>query len=192
MKQKNKHHHSKKIILLLAFIVLAGSLLGVYKITRSDTLIQGGDENTKTTSVAPTAQENFSDGTERDPGNSVSENKGSGSIKDSEGGISATATDKSTWIKSGTGEITVYSPAKNSIIANGQEISGESTLSTISFRIIDDVSGVIGEGQLIVKEGKFSGSLDFTTSANEGRIDIFAIKTDGQEYSNIEIPIRFK
>jgi hypothetical protein len=43
-----------------------------------------------------------------------------------------------------------------------------------------------------VVNGKFSGQITYTTNATAGRIDIFASRADGSEYSNIEIPVRFK
>lgn len=147
------------------------------------------DTDSETTSTAPTAQSDFTGGTEREPGNTLSENEGSGGIRDNEGNLSDVDTSSS--ISSESGEITLYTPKGNSKVASGEKVAGESKLSVVSYRIIDNVSGVISTGQLKVVNGKFSGTLEFTTTATEGRLDLFGTKPDGAEYSIIEVPVRF-
>lgn len=146
-------------------------------------------ETVKTTSQAPTAQSDFSDGGSRQP--VIQGNSSSSSVLDNNGEISP-STPKDNPIVSSSGEISVYSPSRNALIASGQEISGASTLSVISYRIIDDVQGVSSSGELKVVNGKFAGKVNFNTPASQGRIDLFGARTDGTEFSNVEIPVRFK
>lgn len=146
------------------------------------------DTSAQTTSSTPSAQTGFTEGSSRDIGNSIHEDEGEGGIIDSNGTPSTTTSHPRS---SETNEITIYLPLDDSSVSSGQEISGTSKLSTINYRIIDNKTGVIGSGALKVVDGKFSGKLSFITRATEGRIDIFASRPDGVEYSNIEIPVRF-
>lgn len=146
--------------------------------------------NVTTTSNTPTAQSNFTDGDDRQPGNTLQEGEGAAQIKDNSA-TEVTPTPSDQWTTSNTNEISVYSPATNATVKNNSTISGQSTLPVVSYRLIDAVSGVIGQGSLRVVNGKFSGTISFNTNASEGRIDIYATRDDGTEYSNIEIPVTF-
>lgn len=146
---------------------------------------KGGPE---TTSKEPSAQSNFTDGKKREI---VQPNKNEGIITDTNGDISSLPP-KSEWSSSASGVITVYSPAKDSLLSSGQALMGESTADRISFRIIDSISGVIAQGSIGVIKNKFSGTFSFETSANEGRLDIFTADEKGVESNVIEIPLRFK
>lgn len=145
----------------------------------------------KTTSTAPTAQEDFTDGDDREAGNSLHEDEGNGTVED-QNGASSGSSNSSSWVSSPGGEITSHSPVPNSVIKTGAIISGTSTLPRVNFRLIDNVSGVIAEGSISVVGGNFSGKLNYNTSASEGRIDLYGAKNDGTEYGNVEIPVRFK
>ncbi len=146
------------------------------------------DDNAETTSDAPTAQSDFSEGDDRVIPDST---RDEGTITDNQGQINETP-NQSSWSLSKTGEIIVYSPYKNSLLRSGDKLTGTSSLSSVSFRLIDDTSGVIAQGQLSVVNGKFSGTFNFSSSAQEGRLDVFATRSDGVEYGNIEVPVRFK
>lgn len=142
----------------------------------------------KTTSTAPTAQADFTDGNERP----ITRNeKQEGLVQDTSGNVPSIP-NQSHWSSSADGAITVYSPAKNSLITTGGSITGTSSMPNISFRLIDDVNGVIAQGSLSVVNGKFSGTFNFSTGGTNGRLDFFSAAADGTESSNIEIPVRFK
>ncbi len=188
--QSNQKKSQKKLLIIsllvgLIIIVLVGFF--AYQSSNDDT---GLDSDAKTTSSAETAQSSFSDGNER-PIQEANQDKGEAVITDNSGSI-AEVPDESTWVSSSTGQITLYSPSENQLIINGNEISGESSLSSVNFRIIDDISGVISTGQISVVNGKFSGNMQFSTSASSGRLDIYATRDDGSEFSNIEVPVLFK
>ena len=181
---------NKKVIASIVLILVLAAGTGVYAYMRNnDSDYVYGPDEARTTSEEPTAQPDFTDGTDREAGNSLNEFEGSGGITDSNG---ADSSDTSQPIVSDTGEITVYLPHKNSLIKPGQEVSGTSKLSKVSYRIIDDLTGMIGTGELKVVDGKFSGKLQFDTGAKEGRLDIFGTKEDATEFSSVEIPVRFK
>jgi hypothetical protein len=182
-----------KKTLLLTLLILVAIGAGVYYffvMRNSEQEPQIIDTETQTTSEAPSAQSDFTDGDEREPGNTISENEGSAIVEDTGGRDSQNA--NSNPITSSSGQITVNQPSKNSTIKTGQVLSGTSKLDSVSFRIIDSISGMISTGKLQVVNGKFSGTMKFDTNAGEGRIDVFGTKEDGREFSNINIPVRFE
>jgi hypothetical protein len=186
----------RDLLLFISLLVAAGLAYGAYNYTQNSPGRFGSGFDTqdeaKTTSTAPSAQEGFNQkGSTKEPGNTISENGGSASINDNQGEIDNTI-DKSNPTISSSGETTVYSPQQNTLISPGATITGSSKLSTVFYRIVDDFSGVISSGRLSVVGGEFSGTLEFDTSATEGRIDLFGAKTDGTEYSNVQIQIRYK
>lgn len=176
------------IIVGIIFTLERTRVINIIENTPSITAIK--DQDAKTTSTVPSAQENFSDGNERSESGAVNKDEGYGTVKDNLG-ISSESTDSSLWNSSKSGEITIHNPTKNKKLTTGTEISGTSILKMVSFRVIDNVSGVISQGEIQVVNGKFSGILTFTTTATEGRVDVYASKDDGQEYSNVEVPIKF-
>ena len=188
MAKRKKNNSNKQIILAVA--TTAALAVGGYflylKITRkSESKI--GD---KTTSTAPSAQGNFTNGSDR-PIATTPENKGNAVFADTQGQIAVTP-DKTLWSTSKTGEITVYLPSKDKLLINGDSLSGISTLTIVYYRVIDDVSGMISQGQLAVVNGKFSGAISFSTTATKGRIDVYGATDSGKELGNIEVPVRFK
>ena len=193
MNYKNKKSKSNKksyILVAIVFLVILIILFWYFVITKDNKNNTSNDEEAKTTSLAPTADENFSTGNDR-PEQGLNSDKGEAIISDNQGSID-NIPNESNWIKSATGEITLYSPSENQLIKNGDVISGESELSSVSFRIIDDLSGLISTGELAVVDNKFSGSISFSTTATVGRLDIFGTRSDGAEFSNIEAGVRFK
>lgn len=187
MPKYKKNNRNKKILLVVVVAVLlaVGGYFLYQKIYKKN--VDAGD---RTTSTAPSAQENFTEGGDR-PIATSPENKGNAAVADNQGQI-ATTPDKSLWSTSKTGEITVYTPSKNILLVNGDVIAGESTLNIVYYRIIDEVSGMIAQGQLGVVNGKFSGAISFSTTATNGRIDIYGANDSGKELGNVEVPVRFR
>ncbi|NCU40623.1 hypothetical protein EOL73_02600 [Candidatus Saccharibacteria bacterium] len=147
------------------------------------------DNDAKTTSTAPTAQDSFTDGDRRDIPNRTSDSEGY--VKDDAGNI-ASLPPRSQWSTSQDSNLIVYSPANGSVLNNGDVLIGEtSETEKVSFRLIDNISGVIARGEISVVDGKFSGTFIFSTTATIGRLDVFVTETDGKEISNIEIPVKF-
>ena len=187
MKKYNKMNGKKQVLYGATLVVLV--FVGLFLLKNRSPKITPSIPNTKTTSTAPTAQSDFIAGGDRPVGTAAP--TGTAGINDSQG-LQATAPDKSLWIISSTGQITVYSPARDKLLAKGDLLSGESTLAVVNYRIIDNVSGMISQGQLNVVNGKFSGSIGFNTTATTGRLDVYGTTDSGKEYSNVEVPVRFK
>lgn len=142
----------------------------------------------ETTSKAPTAQSSFTDGDNRQP---LPTSSNEGTVTDNNGSI-ASIPPENEWTTSKDAKITVYSPAKDSVVESGDRVTGTSTLERVAFRLIDDVTGVIAEGTIGVRNGKFSGTLNYTTTAETGRLDIYTTRSDGAESSVVEIPISYR
>lgn len=183
---KNKH---KKVYIVISTIALILIVIAALEILGITSLTKNESTEARTTSVQPTADEDFTDGTDRAPNTS---SKQEGTVDDNGGDNSSAPPPASQWTTSPSGVITLYTPAANSILSAGDTVSGKTSTPTVSFRLIDSVSGVIAQGELKVINGTFSGTFNFTTKATEGRLDIFSTSADGREQNNIEVPIRFK
>lgn len=149
------------------------------------------DTDATTTSKAPSAQSDFNEGDDREAGSTIREGGGTASVVDNSGSI-ADSVDRSNPSVSATGEITIFSPTSNTLVDDQLYIAGTSTLASVSYRVVDSISGVISLGELSVVNGQFSGTLKIETDASEGRLDIFGAQNDGNEFSNLAIPLRFR
>jgi type II secretory pathway pseudopilin PulG len=183
---KNKKR-SKKIIITLAvfFIVMAGFLIYRYVVVDKQQLV---DKDTKSTSDIESAQSEFSSAGDREPAGA--QTKPETSVNDTGGSAQPQST--SAPLVSKDGAITVFSPANNAVFTSGSSLVGKSTDAKVSYRLIDDVSGVTTTGELGVINGNFSGKFSFSTRAAQGRIDVFQTGPGGVEKSIIEIPVRFR
>jgi hypothetical protein len=142
----------------------------------------------KTTSDISSAQTDYTGGSEKPATQSNQDEKGRVKFEDTQGS-GVVLTDK--FVVSSDQNITVFSPQSNSLLEPSQVVSGLSKLDLVQYRVIDSNSGVIATGNLKVVDGKFSGIVTYSSTATEGRIDIFAVKQDGTEYANVELPVRF-
>jgi hypothetical protein len=184
MYKKYKKHKNKRG-LVLAACLLAAVILGV-----------GGwfywqknySDNNKSEDV-PVSDPAFTDGTDRGIAAPIERN---GGITDTSGEDADDSQPGSKPLVSDSGKITVYQPTTEALIQSGSTISGLSSNSSVSFRIIDDVIGVIGTGSLKVVDGKFSGKFSFESEGTEGRVDIFSTLASGREVDVVEIPVRYQ
>ncbi len=172
------------LILFVLFVLEKRHVIDLYNKDKQTS----EDEDAKTTSTAPTAQEDFSEGGERPIARG---DKDEGLVADTGGSVQSIPPENQ-WSVSADKAITVYLPSKDSVLVSGSTLSGSSTLPHVNFRLIDDVSGLIAQGTLSVVNGKFSGTFSFNTSGANGRLDIYNASVDGIESSNVEIPVRFK
>lgn len=177
----------KRMLLVLTVALVIGSGIGVYKfLNKSNTPTI--DTESKTTSNVESAQSGFTSGGPRQPSNQ--HNPSNVAVSDTSG--SAKPPVDSTPIRSSDGTITVYSPGSNSFFKSGDSLVGSAGTSRVSYRLADSVSGVIATGELTVVNGSFSGRFNFSTSASEGRLDVFVVGDGGIEKSIVEIPVRLK
>ena len=184
-KNNRKSNNLKKLYIIASILVVISLIfvgLEMFNVTHFF-----NSKPIETTSKEPSAQSDFNNGKEREI---IDSNKNEGIVTDTQGNI-PTIPNQSEWTSSTDGVISVYSPVINSILTNGSSLSGESTTDNISFRLIDNISGVIAQGKITVVNKKFSGIFGFETKATEGRLDVFTADTNGVESSIIEIPVRF-
>jgi hypothetical protein len=174
------------VVAVTLLILEKANVINLYTKSINSTLSQ--DDNSETTSSAVSAQAEFTDGDSRTITRTTPND---GLVIDNAGNI-ANLPPENQWLKSTNGEITLYSPGRNMIVSNGSILSGATNVNKVSFRLIDDVSGVISRGELNVVNGKFSGTFSFQTTADIGRLDIFSTSADGLEINNIEVPISFR
>ena len=183
---KNKKRSKKIIITLVVFFtVMAGFLVYRYVVVDKQQLV---DKDTKSTSNTGSAQSEFSSAGYREPAGA--QTKPETSVNDTGGSAQPQST--SAPLVSKDGAITVFSPASNAVFTSGSSLVGKSTASKVSYRLIDDVSGVTATGELGVVSGNFSGKFSFVTKATKGRLDVFQTGAGGVEKSIIEIPVRFR
>lgn len=98
-------------------------------------------------------------------------------------------TEKSQWVTSESGVLTVKQPTANAIIANGDNLVGASKSDFVHFRLIGNEQGVIARGELKVVDGKFSATLNFNAHGNRGRLDVFTKTADGVEQNEVQIVV---
>ena len=170
------------------FLILSLTFLAILSFIAIDHLNnQSSNLKTETTSKQPSAQTDFADSKDKGSAQTV---KNEGIVTDSNGNID-TIPPESSWIKSRDDVISVYSPTSNSILKTNDVLSGQTSAPSINFRLIDSISGEIAQGKISVVDGKFSGIFNFSTTATEGRLDIYTASDNGVESSVIEIPVRF-
>lgn len=192
MRHKN---YQKYIILSVIFLLLLAVAMFVLEKTHTTDLIKDPtstahpSSDAKTTSKQPSAQSNFSNG---QPRKEVTQsNMNEGVVSDNKGIIDSVPPEN-VWTKSADGSsVVVYGPVANQTLKSGQKLTGTSTASVVNFRLIDNIQGVIATGTVNVVDGKFSGTFDFSTTADQGQVDIFTTKSNGSEANTVSIPVRF-
>ncbi len=182
-----RQNKSIKTIPILIVVILVVALFGflLSEVTGNTRILSSLTDNTPNTSDP--SQEDFTGEKEREV---VYSDKEEGVISDTKGNVDTTPPEDK-WTTSVDKKISVYSPIPNTVLASGSILSGQATTANVSFRLIDNVSGVIAQGKVSVVNGKFSGVFDFKTVATEGRLDVFFANDNGSESSTIEIPVRF-
>lgn len=188
-KNKTKNSGYKKWLIVLAVLVIfiGGGLywrLRVYKPASQVITTAGSIPKSPTTSSSSTT----SPPPKKQPTSNTGRTIGGGT--DTQGSSTAT-TNKSQWITSKSGTITVEQPIANATLHSGDILSGTAKVDTVNFRLIDDSVGVIADGTLQVVDGKFSGKLGFTPHASTGRLDIFSTDSQGVEQNEIEIGVKY-
>jgi len=175
MKIKNKTkkiRRNKKIFAIVLFLLIGSSAIFYNNQTHNKKNPDSISSNTDKSSSA-----NITD----KPAVTVDDTSG----KD----ISNTAESK--WTRSKDDNIIVYSPINNESVSGTVQISGTSKLDIVSYRLLDNINGMITTGNLKVTGGKFSGRVVYNTRATEGRMDIFTSDDMGNENNNIEIDLKF-
>jgi len=182
----------KRTLLILSIAVLVAAGLIILELRGTINLVGAKhpvDNTSKTTSDAASAQSDFKADAGDTKKPSQSSQQDEALVSDTGGGQTA---QNSNPLNSRDGVISVYSPVDNSLFTSGSSLTGKATVSKVSYRLMDDVSGVTATGDLNVVNGSFSGKFSFSTKATQGRLDVFYTGNGGVEQSIIEIPVRFR
>lgn len=184
----------RKSVMLIILALLSITMFAFLELTgRTTVLLDRGskrvvDNTSKTTSDAPSAQSDYSSGGKREV--QEREPKSTTEVKDTRGTTESTYSSKP--LTSADGAITVLTPGLNSTFRSGSSLAGKSSLEKVSYRLMDNVSGVTATGSLDVVNGSFSGTFSFSSSATAGRLDVFQVGPGGIEKSIIEIPVNLR
>jgi hypothetical protein len=177
------------ILIVLAFVMLEKTnTTDILRMNGRMPSLRSSEKKAETPSKAPTAQSNFTGGSER---NTNTTNAPEGIVNDQKGNIE-TIPQEAEWSRSSDDNLIVYSPARDSLLKNGQVLAGTSKAERIYFRLIDNINGTIAQGSVAVVNGRYSGSFTFTTDATSGQVDVFNQAYDGTESNNVSIPVRFR
>lgn len=122
-------------------------------------------------------------------GNDESNTGGGTGVVDSEG--SDVDGGQSGGVSSESGDITLLTPQEGQKLENGQSIQGGASVDKVFYRLEDDVRGVIGTGELQVRDGKFSGTLSLNTSGKNGTLDVYSFDGQDREVNSIRIKVTY-
>jgi len=98
----------------------------------------------------------------------------------------------SKWTGSQDGKILLKQPAQSQLVGNSFSIIGIAYSDNLNFRVIDESSGVLGQGRLNIVNNNFSSSIQLEPKSKNGRLDVFSVRDDGTENSEIQIELVFK
>lgn len=175
------------LIILLALLVAAIVGVGYFIYHKDNSPVVMVNQTAHTTSKLPTAQSGYSSGK---PRSTSSSNNAQGGATDNNGAVTNPGTPTGQPTSSTSGLITLQYPSANQIISSGVQIYGQAQVSTVQFQLVDNASGLLAQGSLNVVNGKFSGTLQFTPSSNNGQLNIFSQNSPtSPEVNIISIPV---
>lgn len=185
---------NKKIILIIVLVLLVAAAPFVYVYGFGGNLFGWSkfydDDNTRPGVNKPRDAEDDEMKREGNQNHSAGDADSSGdtNVVDGEGeGVN----EGDSGAQSESGDITLIAPADGQRLQNGDTIRGRADTSSVSYRLEDDVRGVIGMGELQVKDGKFSGQLSLNTSGKNGTLDVYSFDSQGREINNIRIKVTY-
>lgn len=173
------------VLIFLVISILAFIILGVFN---KDEAPNNASSNQKDNVSPAKNSSNVSSGDKQATQSTTT--KTDVTVKDNSGTINSIP-DQSKWLVSKDGVITVYSPTTDTQIKNGSLLTGKTSATSVSFRLIDNLQGMISQGKVNVVNGNFSATFKFSTTATQGRLDVYVENPDFTESSIIEVPIRF-
>jgi len=186
MVSKKTNNRKPYILLIVLILVVAGGSVFYYakyyhhnKNMVADTAsskkpIEATPSKPTKTQVATTPATN--------PGGSVNEN----------GQTPSSLPPSSDWVSSSSGDITLQLPTENTTVETGDTISGTATVSSVNYILSDTSVGEIDQGTLPVVNGRFSGKMEFSTSAPSGTLQVYyANPSNGAEEDLVEINVNF-
>ncbi len=188
--QKSTSHKIRNIVIAVAVVLLV--IIGIYYFR---------NKNITVTSTATTkSSQSVSNkpkvvGATSKPTPHISTNNNSeptGTVVNNNGEVSNSLPPSSEWTSSTNGDITLQQPTNNSVLTSGDSLSGTANVSNVSFILTDNAVGVIDQGNLSVVNGKFSGTLHFTSTSSSGTLQVYYPNpSNGAEEDIININIKY-
>lgn len=192
-KKKKATPTSSYIIAILIVIILI--LLGLLYLNSSNTNSASSTtlpgSTTSTTGISGNQNNTHSLHTK----NGISQG---GVIPDTIGSTGATTTTisippQNEWQYSSNGSIVLQFPTQNTAFVSGQPIVGLSSITPVSFLLVDNTVGKIAGGTLNVVNGKFDSSIEFTPHSKSGVLQIYHPNpSNGAEQDIININVNFQ
>ena len=194
-KRSKKNRFFRFPLILIVMLVLAGLTFGGLELTHTIHVFDKTPQTTKIVTVgkpvAPPAQTTTTPTTSQPSQSSSSTANSQPSGATDNNGSTVPSTPSNDWATSATGYITVKSPLANSTIQTGAVLAGSAEVDQISYTLIDNVVGVISQGQLNVVNGNFSGTMNFQPHGTGGRLDVYSTNAQGVEYNEVQINVSF-
>lgn len=179
---KTKRSTKKILVSLLALIVICGVAFGGYQVLKPKPTKQTAPQ-AKITKLAPSTSTG-------EKTSSTQNGINKGSAKDTTQPAITSSPNK--WTSSQAGDIVVQAPLAKSVLSSGFVLSGTSSLSSLQYRLIDEEVGVVSQGPLQVKDGKFAASVSFQKRSASGRLDVFTTDPSGKETSEVQLQVSFE
>lgn len=90
--------------------------------------------------------------------------------------------------------IIIDAPVVNSTVTGGSKLEGSTPqgISKVLYRLQSDDRGLIGQGELNVVGGRFSGSLVATGVSDSGYIEVFILDTNGREQKHTKVVVQYQ
>ena len=88
--------------------------------------------------------------------------------------------------------ITITSPSSGATVKSGTKLEGTAPTSytKVSYRIQSDERGLVGQGELNVVKGKYSGTIGSGGASGNGYIEVFVIDASGNEAKHTKVTVR--
>jgi hypothetical protein len=113
-------------------------------------------------------------------------------VKDNQNAQTSSLPPASQWSTSANGDITLQEPVNGGTVGSGSVISGLAKVSSVQFILVDNSVGLIDQGNLTVTDGKFTGTMEFTSHSSAGKLSIYYPNpTNGKEEDIISIDVNF-
>lgn len=189
MVSKNKKTLIVSGIVILALIVGGAFYLGVFTNTQKSSTTNNNKTKATVTGTPSTPIQHTST-----PSSSNSSPTQSSTSSQSSQTTTSSTPPSSQWATSSSGAITLQEPYSDETIQSGATISGtaESSVSTVNYILTDNSVGQIAQGSLDVVNGKFTGTLHFTSHSTAGTLQVYSPNpSNGAEENIINIDVNY-
>lgn len=187
--QKSTSHKIRNIVLAIIVVLLV--IGGIYYFrNKNKSLTSNTSKSSQNVSKKPKIVAATSKPT---PHKSTANNsEPTGTVVNNNGKVSNSLPPSSEWTYSTNGYITLQQPTNNSVLAPGDTLSGTAKVNNVSFILTDNAVGVIDQGNLSVINGRFSGTLHFTSTSSSGTLQVYYPNpSNGAEEDIININIKY-